>query len=764
MKTILFALLLALAVALPLPAAINAVDPVPAATLLLPYFEVDLADPNGMQTSFNVVNVDSTARLAHVTLWTDRGVPTYAFDLGLDAYGMVEVDLRQLFVHGVPPQTESAITGCAASLPPARLDATVIEALQQAHTGQASALLGGNCGGAAHGDASARGYITIDVTVACTTTFPTDATYFNSIASLDNVLWGDYSIAQRALGTMHADALVSIEADELAEETDGANDYTFYGHRVAATGADHRENLPGEWWARFVAGAGQSTEAIIWRDPGAAASFPCAAPPAGLGLTTIVPFDDQEQPDIVGTPSQVPLATQRIDVVAAFDITPEAGFVLYDLRTNDPDFGVARQAFVSHVHRSASSAGQMAGWSLRGQNLSSQVSFPPCSDGVDNDGDGFIDGDDPGCVGSRGWSENPECGDGVDNDGDTLIDGADPECYSPYDPIEAFSGPCNDGIDNDGDGFIDFPEDPQCFAFGDQHEGFNFCSDGIDNDGDGLIDYPADPGCSSIFDSDEGGACDNGIDDDGDGLIDDADPGCGGSRTGFTESPACNNGLDDDGDGAIDLADGGCESAGDNNESNPCNDGIDNDGDGDIDFPDDAGCRDADWTSEYSACSDGADNDGDGLIDHPDDPGCESPWSDIEAPMCDNGADDDGDGLIDAADPSCSSPFDNTEWGDCGDGVDNDGDGLIDYPFETGCDSTSDGNEGPDCSDGIDNDGDGFIDAADDGCSSPTDLNEFASSTQRGCSDGIDNDGDGLVDYPNDPGCLSAYDHVEINQ
>lgn len=762
MKTNLIVLLLALAVALPLPAAINAVDPVPAATLLLPYFEVDLTDPNGTQTSFNVVNVDGVAHLAHVTLWTDRGVPTYAFDLGLDAYGMVEVDLRQLFVLGVLPQTESAVTGCAATLPPARLDAALIESLQQAHTGQASTLLGGNCGGATHGDASARGYITIDVTGACSTTFPTDATYFSTIALLDNVLWGDYAIAQRALGTMHADALVSIEADAVDEETDGTGDYTFYGHRVAASGADHRENLPGEWWARFVAGAGQSTEAIIWRDPGAAASFPCGAPPAGLGAMGILPFDDQEQPDVVGTPSQVPLATQRIDVVSAFNITPEAGFVLYDLRTNDPDFGLQRQAFVSHVHRSASSAGQMAGWSVRGGGLSSQLTFPPCSDGVDNDGDGFVDGDDPGCVGSSGVTENPECGDGIDNDGNGLTDEDDPKCYSAGDPYEWFTTACSDGIDNNGDGFIDFPNDPGCYGPTDPHEGFNYCSDGVDNDGDGLIDYPDDPGCSSPFDGNETEVCENGLDDDGDGLVDGDDPGCG-SSSGFTESPQCNNGLDDDGDGAIDLADGGCESASDNNESNPCSDGIDNDGDGDVDFPDDAGCRDADWTSEFSACSDGIDNDGDGFVDDAD-AGCESPWSTSESPVCNNGVDDDGDGLVDMADPSCSSPFDTTEWGGCSDGVDNDGDGLIDFPLETGCASTSDDDERADCNDGVDNDGDGFIDAADDGCSSPTDLNEFASSTQRGCSDGIDNDGDGLVDYPNDPGCISAYDHVEVDQ
>ena len=43
----------------------------PAATLLLPYFEVDLA-PTGEQTTlFTITNVSRYSQIAHVTLWTD---------------------------------------------------------------------------------------------------------------------------------------------------------------------------------------------------------------------------------------------------------------------------------------------------------------------------------------------------------------------------------------------------------------------------------------------------------------------------------------------------------------------------------------------------------------------------------------------------------------------------------------------------------------------------------------------------------------------
>jgi len=44
-----------------------------------------------------------------------------------------------------------------------------------------------------------------------------------------------------------------------------------------------------------------------------------------------------------------------------------------------------------------------------------------CFDGIDNDGDGRLDLDDPDC---------PRCFDGIDNDADNLIDSADPDCPS----------------------------------------------------------------------------------------------------------------------------------------------------------------------------------------------------------------------------------------------------------------------------------------------------------------------------------------------
>ncbi len=71
----------------------------------------------------------------------------------------------------------------------------------------------------------------------------------------------------------------------------------------------------------------------------------------------------------------------------------------------------------------------------------------PCDDANDNDVDGFIDGQDPGC------RDNP----------------AREETYSPYNIDEKNpAAACDDGRDNDGDGFTDYRTDgngdPECLS------------------------------------------------------------------------------------------------------------------------------------------------------------------------------------------------------------------------------------------------------------------------------------------------------------
>jgi hypothetical protein len=100
-----------------------------------------------------------------------------------------------------------------------------------------------------------------------------------------------------------------------------------------------------------------------------------------------------------------------------------------------------------------------------------------------------------------------QCSDGSDNDLDGYIDyPQDPSCTSINDTTEdSFDdSECNDLEDNDGDGLIDYPEDPACTGAYDNSESpysYFQCNDKMDNDGDGLIDYPQDPSCSNFSDN-----------------------------------------------------------------------------------------------------------------------------------------------------------------------------------------------------------------------------------------------------------------------
>ena len=156
--------------AVPSFAVIGTVDDVPAATLLLPYFEVDLDDPNGVTTLMSINNASATAVLAHVVLWTDLSVHVLDFNVYLTGYDVQSINLRDILVLGNLPLTASDgqdpfdtispqgpvsqdinFASCGGILPynnPA-LDATYIDHVQSTLTGQ-------EIRAAATGDLSAR--------------------------------------------------------------------------------------------------------------------------------------------------------------------------------------------------------------------------------------------------------------------------------------------------------------------------------------------------------------------------------------------------------------------------------------------------------------------------------------------------------------------------------------------------------------------------------------------------------------------------------
>src|SRR5215203_6880019 len=97
-------LLLALLVAAaPAGAAVGTIDNVPAATLLLPYFEVDLDNANGINTLFSINNSAASAALVKVMVWTDQSVPVVNFNVYLTGYDVQTISMRDILVLGNLP-------------------------------------------------------------------------------------------------------------------------------------------------------------------------------------------------------------------------------------------------------------------------------------------------------------------------------------------------------------------------------------------------------------------------------------------------------------------------------------------------------------------------------------------------------------------------------------------------------------------------------------------------------------------------------------
>ena len=84
-------------------ATIVANNNVPAATLLLPYFDMDYQNCGahgtgaGLNTLFSINNASATVVLAHVTLWTDESVPTLDFDIYLTGYDIQTISMCDIF-------------------------------------------------------------------------------------------------------------------------------------------------------------------------------------------------------------------------------------------------------------------------------------------------------------------------------------------------------------------------------------------------------------------------------------------------------------------------------------------------------------------------------------------------------------------------------------------------------------------------------------------------------------------------------------------
>jgi hypothetical protein len=346
----------------PLP--FTAISETAASTLLIPYFEVDLGNPNGRNTIFTVdkggrldsITVNggppslnnniATAVLAHVTIWSDLGVPVFNFNIYLTGYDVETVNMRNVLA-GTLPRTASAgqdpsdtispkglksqdinFASCTGQLPPAALTALQISNLTAALTGNAAPT---QCAGLNHSDNVARGYVTIDMVNNCTTKNAGDANYFQQDTTLQNHLTGHVfyvdpsNSISRGVNAVHIHGPENGVTDPIVTTS---GNYTFYGRLDGFTAVDSREPLSTIFVARFNPGgaanswripAPSSTKAslIVWRDPKVVQGmFACNTTPPWypLGQENITAFDEQEHPQTFASGNPFPAATQLVQI------------------------------------------------------------------------------------------------------------------------------------------------------------------------------------------------------------------------------------------------------------------------------------------------------------------------------------------------------------------------------------------------------------------------------------------------------------------
>lgn len=358
-------------------AKLGSIDNEPAATLLIPYFAVDVSDAacadssTGVTTLFSVGNIAPFSVVAHAQLWTDWGVPWFDFDIFLTGYDVQTINLRDLFCNGLRPVTglgsgnspvgsfsnasptyadtcnQTAVAGEGPFYEP--LDAMAVDQLKTAFTGRPITGLG-TCGGSGQlGSDVAIGYVTIDVVTQCSVQINVEPGYFSTIASFSNVLLGDVFLADPGNNFSQGFTAVHLQAGS-------PGPHTFYGRYTIANGegpaVDGREPLPTTLMARFVEGGGfDETVHFIWREVGPeSTTVTCGSRPDwfplgqnnATGAAPVIVFDEEENPT-VPTTAYFPHAVNVVSVgaTAGGDLLPKLdtggtqfGWIIYNLQSD----------------------------------------------------------------------------------------------------------------------------------------------------------------------------------------------------------------------------------------------------------------------------------------------------------------------------------------------------------------------------------------------------------------------------------------------
>jgi hypothetical protein len=328
----------------------------PAATLLLPYFEVDVAGTSGQTTLFTVTNVTQYPQIAHVTLWTDYAYPVMTFNLTLGGYDVQAINLADVLIRNTvaPPNGTSGTTpgstwpatnpnlrkspDCTAI--PGVIPATIMAAVRTALT---TGGFPGSCNkrvGGSH--ANAIGYATVDVVASCTSRSPSDPLYYTNDLLFDNVLIGDYQqLVPHPAGVTPSsndatgNPMVHIRS---VPEGGGAGSivstrlpYTFYDRYTpaAARTMDRRQPLPSTFAARYIQGGPRAfgTNFTIWREGFGNGSCADAVASGSMIVSEITRFDEHENPNL-STPCNISAcpAPPPITMNAAISTNTAAAF------------------------------------------------------------------------------------------------------------------------------------------------------------------------------------------------------------------------------------------------------------------------------------------------------------------------------------------------------------------------------------------------------------------------------------------------------
>jgi hypothetical protein len=332
----------------------------PAATLLLPYFEVDFksSQTTARQTLFTVQNVSPRPQIAHVTLWTDWGYPALTFPIFLTGYDVQGINLYDVFARSVIAPNFGGAGGTSFNTPvpvnptpgsqpfantsnpnflsnvpsvcaqiPGVFPSSLLTDLQQIFT--TGVPVTGTLGcppvpgapidrlGGVHN--TAIGYITIDVVATCAAKNATSKDFFSSVLLYDNVLTGDYQqiVPRGEKSYAQGGPLVHIRAvpeGGTAGSVVASNlPYTFYDRYTAGfpvdRTTDRRQPLPSTFAPRFIDGGtgGFNSSLTIWREGVVGGDAACAnfIQNRFIPIADLVRFDEHENAT-VSNPSVLP--------------------------------------------------------------------------------------------------------------------------------------------------------------------------------------------------------------------------------------------------------------------------------------------------------------------------------------------------------------------------------------------------------------------------------------------------------------------------